>query len=101
MRISYWLTIGSLALALQSPLLGGEKRAADAKKQERQAAFVKTMDAFAKAEGLIGSIEPSYVCQNGTEVCGSVNGNLEQVLSKRPDFLPDKYNFHRAHPGAT
>jgi len=101
MRLSYWLTIGSLALALQSPLLGVEKGTADAKEQERQAAFVKTMNAFAKAEGLIGSIEPSYVCQSGTEVCGPVNGDLEEVLRERPDFLPDKYNFHRAHPGAT
>ena len=101
MRLGYWVTIASLAVALQSPLLGGEKRAADTKEQDRQAAFVKTMNAFAKAEGLIESVEPSYVCQNGTEVCGPVNGNLEEVLSKRPDFLPDKYNFHRAHPGAT
>jgi hypothetical protein len=101
MRLGYWLMIGSLAVALQSPLLAGEKRTAGAKEQERQAAFVRTMNAFAKAEGLTGSIEPSYVCQNGSEVCGPVNGNLEDLLRQRPDFLPDQHNFHKAHPGST
>ena len=101
MRLGHWLTIGSLAVALQSPLLGGSKKAVGAKEQQRQAAFVRTMNAFTKAEGLIGSIEPSYVCQNGTEVCGPVNGNLEELLSERPDFVQDQHNFHKAHPGST
>jgi hypothetical protein len=71
------------------------------KEQEDQAAFVKTMKAFVTAEGLNGIIEPGYVCQKGTEVCGRVDGDLEELLRKRPDFLPDTYNFHKAHPGST
>lgn len=101
MRLGHWLTIGSLVVTLQSPLLGGPKNAAGAKEQERQAAFIRTMNAFTKAEGLIGSIEPSYVCQNGTEVCGPANGNLDELLRYRPDFVPDQHNFHKAHPGST
>ena len=104
-RPGYWLTIGFsfLVVTLQSPLLAGEKRAGDEKEkeQEHQAIFVKTMNAFTKAESLIGSVEPSYVCQSGKEVCGPVNGNLEELLRNRPDFVPDQSNFHRAHPGST
>jgi hypothetical protein len=79
----------------------GNSRSVREKEQEHQAAFVKTMNAFVTAEGLIGIIEPSYVCQRGTEVCGRVDGNLEELLRERPDFLPDTYNFHKAHPGST
>ena len=100
-RLGYWLTISSLVVALQSTLVAGENGADDAKEQQRQAAFVKTMNAFTKAENLTGSIEPTYVCQNGKEVCGPVTGNLEELLRNRPDFVPDQHNFHRAHPGST
>ena len=101
MRLGYWLTIGSVAVALRSPLLDGQERVVREKELEHQTAFVKTMKAFVTAEGLILNIQPSYVCQKGTEVCGPVNGNLEELLRKRPDFLPDRYNFHKAHTGST
>jgi hypothetical protein len=101
MRLGYWLTIGLAAGTLQPRPLGGQTRSGREKKQEQQAAFVKTMRAFVTAEGLIGTIQPSNVCQKGTEVCGPVTGNLDEFLGKRPDFMPDTYNFHKAHPGST
>jgi hypothetical protein len=87
--------------ALVSPLFAGELKAVDEKKQEQESAFVKMMRGFAKAEGLSGVIQPTYECQSGQEVCGPVGGDLEEFLKKRLDFVPDTYNFQRAHPGST
>jgi hypothetical protein len=101
MRIRYWLMVGYIALAPRSPLFGSEIKAVDQKKLEQDAAFVETMKGFVRAEGLSSEIQPSYICQNGQEVCGQVTGNLEDLLRTRPDFLPDTYNFRRAHPGST
>jgi hypothetical protein len=101
MSIRYWSILVLVAQALVSPLLAFERNAVDENKQEQQGAFVKMMRGFIKAEGLKEFIEPSYVCQSGQEVCGRVSGNLEEVLDNRPDFVPDTYNFQRAHPGST
>jgi len=101
MRIGYWLMIGCIALAPGSPLFARERKADDEKKQGQEAAFVQTMKSFIQAEGLSGRIQPSYICQNGQEVCGQSTGNLEEFLRTRKDFLPDTYNFRRAHPGST
>src|SRR5580693_9219111 len=89
MRIRYWLMVGYIALAPRSPLFGSEIKAVDQKKLEQDAAFVETMKGFVRAEGLSSEIQPSYICQNGQEVCGQVTGNLEDLLRTRPDFLPD------------
>jgi hypothetical protein len=101
MGIRYALMIGYLALALVSPLFAGKATLVNEKTREQEAAFVKTMQSFIRAEGLNREIQPSYVCQKGQEVCGRITGNLEGLLRKRPDFLPDAYNFRRAHPGST
>jgi len=101
LRLRDWLTMGYIALSLVSPLFASAIKASDEKKQEQEAAFIRTMKVFVKAEGLSGEIQPSYVCQNGQEVCGHVTGNLEELLKTRPDFLPDTYNFQRAHSGST
>src|SRR5271167_1534647 len=100
MRIRNWLMIGCMALAPVSPLFASEIKRVDENKQEQEAAFVKTMQVFVKAEGLSEKIQPSYLCQDGQEVCGQVSGNLEELLRNRRDFLPDTYNFRRAHPGS-
>jgi hypothetical protein len=101
MKISHQLMIGCMSIALGSTAIAGESKAADEKKVEEEAAFIKTMQGFVKAEGLNETIQPGYVCQSGQEVCGQVTGNLEGLLRTRPDFLPDTYNFHRGHPGST
>jgi len=101
MRLRYWPILVFVAQALMSPLLASELNTVDEKKHEQQAAFVKMMRGFIKAEGLNQFIEPSYVCQSGQEVCGRVSGNLEEVLRNRRDFMPDTYNFQRAHRGST
>ena len=101
MRIRYWLMVGYMTLAPWSRLFGSEIKAVDQKKIEEEAAFVQTMKGFVQAESLSGRIQPSYVCQNGQEVCGEVTGNLEELLKNRPDFLPDTYDFHKGHPGST
>ena len=101
MRIRYWLMVGYMALAPWSRLFGSEIKAVDQKKVEEEAAFGQTIKGFGQAESLSGRIQPSYVCQNGQEVCGQVTGNLDELLRTRPDFLPDTYNFRRAHPGST
>ncbi len=93
--------ISCIVVALVSPLFAGEKTTGNEKKQKQEAAFIKTMKAFVEAMSLDSEIQPSYVCQSGQEVCGSVTGNLEEFLKKRPDFVPDTYNFHRAHAGST
>jgi hypothetical protein len=90
-----------LVFVLASPLFAGELKVVDEKKLERQAAFVKMMRGFIKAEGLNEFIKPAYICQSGQEVCGSASGNLEELLRNRMDFMPDAYNFRRAHPGST
>ena len=101
MRIRFWPMLLYISQALVSLLFAGELKAVDQKKQEQEAAFVKMMRAFVKAEGLSGVIQPTYACQNGQEVCGPVSGNLEEFLKKRPDFILDTYNFQRAHLGST
>jgi hypothetical protein len=101
MRIGHWLVIVCLTLGVGSPLFAREIRGADQKRQEQEAAFVKMMKAFIKAEGLGESIVLGYVCENRREVCGQANRRLEEFLRNRQDFLPDNYNFRRAHPGAT
>ena len=101
MRIRFWPMLVLISQALVSSLFAGELKAVDEKKQEQEAAFVKMMRAFVKAEGLSGVFQPNYACQNGQEVCGPVSGNLEEFLKKRPDFILDTYNFQRAHLGST
>jgi hypothetical protein len=90
-----------VGLVMASPVLANRPRTPDETRREREAAFVKTMKAFVEAEGLGQTFQPSYVCQNGKEVCGQVNGNVEAFLAGRPDFLPDNHNFYRAHPNST
>lgn len=94
MRIRYWPLLVLVAHSLVSPLFASAK-------PDQQASFIKMMRGFLKAEGLDRVIEPSSVCQSGQEVCGAVSGNLKEILAKRPDFMPDSYNFQRAHPGST
>src|SRR5215468_7601190 len=101
MRLRYWPILVFVAQALMSPLLASELNTVEEKKQEQQAAFVKMMRGFIKAEGLDEFIEPSYVCQSGQEVCGPVSGDIEDVVRNRPDFMPDTYKFQRAHSGST
>src|SRR5215468_1302975 len=94
MSIRFWpmlvyISQAVVSQALVSSLFAGELKAVDEKKQEQEAAFVKMMMAFVKAEGLSGVIQPTYACQNGQEICGPVSGNLEEFLKKRPDFILD------------
>jgi hypothetical protein len=93
--------LGYIGLVLASPVLANRTRTPDETRRERDAAFVKTMKAFVEAEGLNQTLQPSYVCQNGKEVCGLVNGDVEAFMADRPDFLPDNHNFYRAHPNST
>lgn len=100
MKIRYLPMLVFVAQALACPLFGGGLKTNE-KKQKQQAAFVKMMTGFIKAEGLNEFIQPAYVCQSGQEVCGPAIGNLEGLLRNRVDFMPDSYKFQRAHPGST
>jgi hypothetical protein len=99
--IRHGLSISGIVVTLISPLFAGGKTIGDDKEKKQDAVFIKTMKAFVEGVGLDSKIQPGYVCQNGQEVCGPVAANFEEFLSKRPDFLSDTYNFHRAHPGST
>jgi len=90
-----------LSLVLVPPLFAGEPKAVIEKSSKPDSAFVKMMQGFVEAEDLSGILQPNHLCQNGREVCGRVNGNLEEFLRKRPDFVQDTNNFQRAHPGST
>lgn len=101
MKIRHLPVLLNIGLVLASPLLANRPRTPAEARREREAAFVKTMKAFVEAEGLNQALQPSFVCQNGKEVCGRVSGDIDAFLAKRPDFLPDNHNFYRAHPSST
>ena len=102
MKIRHLPVLGCIGLVLASPVLANSIRTTpNEKRREQEAAFVKTMKVFVEAVGLNQALQPSYVCQDGREVCGQVNGNIEAFLAERPDFLKDNHNFRRAHPGST
>ena len=89
----YGLMIGYLALALVPPVFAGKVTLVAENTKNKKLHSSKRCKVFIKAEGLNREIQPSYVCQKGQEVCGRITGNLEGLLRKRPDFLPDAYNF--------